>query len=137
MEALRVTVRQKGPLFEPGVPAHVLNDWQRDTLEEIAHQAQQEIQRRARGFNKSGRGGTGRAASAVHAYDRGSSWAVVGENNEGVVWWPWLEGTSKRNATTRFKGYHVFRIVKNIMRRKAKRIGDDIMQAYLPFIGGR
>lgn len=33
--------------------------------------------------------------------------AVV--NDTGVVYGPWLEGTSSRNQTTRFKGYHAFR----------------------------
>lgn len=28
-----------------------------------------------------------------------------------LVYAPWLEGTSKRNQSTRFKGYHTFRLI--------------------------
>lgn len=30
-------------------------------------------------------------------------------HDRGIIYGPWLEGTSRRNATTRFKGYHSFR----------------------------
>lgn len=39
-------------------------------------------------------------------------------HDSGVVYGPWLEGVSSRNATTRFKGYHTFRIVRGRMSRK-------------------
>jgi len=38
----------------------------------------------------------------------------------GVIYGPWLEGTSSRNQTTRFKGYSSFRIVaQNVEKRSA------------------
>lgn len=46
----------------------------------------------------------------------------------GVVYGPWLEGTSSRNQTTRFKGYHTFRQVAQRLQGKA----DDIAQRVLP-----
>lgn len=39
-------------------------------------------------------------------------------HDNGVIYGPWLEGISSRNQTTRFKGYHTFRIVKNRMAQK-------------------
>lgn len=36
-----------------------------------------------------------------------------------VVYGPWLEGISNRNRTTRFKGYHIFRLVAAGMQRRA------------------
>jgi len=41
-----------------------------------------------------------------------------------VIYGPWLEGVSSRNATTRFKGYHTFRIVKNRVAQKSRDITD-------------
>ena len=32
-------------------------------------------------------------------------------HDRGVIYGPWLEGVSPRNAATRFKGYHMFRRV--------------------------
>jgi hypothetical protein len=131
---MSVIITRRGPMFD-GVAAALIKDWQRETMETVADAAQAEIQRRARAFRRSGRN-TGRAAAAVHVYDKGSTWQVKGENTQGEVWWPWLEGESRRNFSTRFKGYHTFRIVKNIYRRKAKRIGTDLLQKYLPLMGG-
>jgi hypothetical protein len=39
-------------------------------------------------------------------------------NDRGVVYGPWLEGTSSRNRTTRFKGYMSFRRAADELRRK-------------------
>lgn len=42
----------------------------------------------------------------------------------GVVYGPWLEGTSSRNSSTRFKGYHTFRLVEQQMEKEALDIGE-------------
>lgn len=39
----------------------------------------------------------------------------------GVVYGPWLEGVSRRNAETRFKGYATFRRVKQRVEKQADR----------------
>lgn len=43
-------------------------------------------------------------------------------HDNGVVYGPWLEGISSRNETTRFKGYHTFRIVRSRLAQKTKAI---------------
>ncbi len=40
----------------------------------------------------------------------------------GVVYGPWLEGTSERNRTTRFKGYATFRRMAQQLDRDSTRI---------------
>ncbi len=42
----------------------------------------------------------------------------------GIVYGPWLEGTSSRNETTGFKGYHTFRTVMQEMEKSADKIAD-------------
>jgi hypothetical protein len=37
----------------------------------------------------------------------------------GVVYGPWLEGVSRRNQTTRFKGYRTFRTIAQRMARES------------------
>ena len=40
---------------------------------------------------------------------------------------PWLEGTSRRNQTTRFKGYAMFRRGRDRADREAQKIADKII----------
>jgi len=41
------------------------------------------------------------------------------------VYGPWLEGTSSRNQTTRFKGYQSFRNTKDWLNKEAEKVGND------------
>ena len=40
-------------------------------------------------------------------------------HDRGIIYGPWLEGTSSRNQSTRFKGYHAFREASQQVTRKA------------------
>lgn len=39
-------------------------------------------------------------------------------HDRGIVYGPWLEGVSARNATSRFKGYHMFRRTKQYLQER-------------------
>ena len=53
---------------------------------------------------------------------------LTGRIDDGnVVYGPWLEGTSSRNQTTRFKGYHSFQIVRQQLQNEM----PAIMQAQI------
>src|SRR5262252_8494608 len=119
-----VTIRAKGPLFD-GLAEEAIDRWARATEEELASQGQAEIVRRTRLMRRTNstarkirvrgyRPHTGAAERAVRISETTGAWKITGESHEGRVWWPWLEGTSKRNLSSRFKGYHTFRIVKNL-----------------------
>jgi hypothetical protein len=45
----------------------------------------------------------------------------------GVRYGPWLEGTSSRNDTTRFKGYRTFQIVRQEMQRDAPKKANNVI----------
>ena len=45
----------------------------------------------------------------------------------GVVYGSWLEGTSSRNRTSRFKGYKTFRITKRLLQGKAPTIAQLVV----------
>ncbi len=45
--------------------------------------------------------------------------------SDPVVYGAWLEGTSRRNQSTRFKGYRIWKMT----RRKMKKLGTAIAQA--------
>lgn len=46
----------------------------------------------------------------------------VGRLWNNVIYGPWLEGTSSRNQTTRFKGYAMFRRTKQQLDKEKDRI---------------
>lgn len=72
---------------------------------------------------------TGHYQRSIHTEFRSRLHAEV--NDSGVVYGSWLEGTSRRNQTTRFKGYASFRrarqklerAVEPTVRKALKRIG--------------
>lgn len=128
-------IRVYGPLWDGEADA-AIKAWLDDTTAKLAHQGEEIIKSKARRFNRSHRGGTGRAADHVRAHKVSESWFITGDNNRGVVWWPWLEGTSRRNQTTRFKGYHVFRLTRAILRKRMKNVAQDELDAWIGRMGG-
>jgi hypothetical protein len=52
-------------------------------------------------------------------------------NDDQVIYGPWLEGTSSRNKTTRFKGYHTFRTVTQQVQREVPVITERVLATYL------
>lgn len=55
-------------------------------------------------------------------------WVV---HDRGVVYGPWLEGVSRRNATTRFKGYHSFRRATQQLSQQAPQIIARILREWI------
>lgn len=55
----------------------------------------------------------------------------------GVVYGPWLEGVSPRNATTRFKGYSSFRRTAQWMREQAGDVAKRHIGAWVASMKGR
>jgi hypothetical protein len=52
-------------------------------------------------------------------------------NLGGLIYGPWIEGTSSRNATTRFKGYSTFRRMRQEIDAKAEEIGNRTMARHM------
>lgn len=57
--------------------------------------------------------------------DRAVTGFVV--DDSGVVYGPWLEGTSSRNARSRFKGYATFRRTRDAVQRDVVAIAGPII----------
>src|SRR5580698_10083418 len=96
-----VTVKIKGPLFD-SAPADVVRVTLEEVTESVAKQGAAIIKSKAAKWNVSGRGGTGAAAQSVTFRTASTTAIVEGRSTRGKVWWPWLEGDSKRNKSTRF-----------------------------------
>lgn len=49
---------------------------------------------------------------------------------------PWLEGTGSRNFTTRFKGYHSFRLAAQSLQSIAPMVAESVLTKYIPEMNG-
>ena len=51
-------------------------------------------------------------------------------HDRGIVYGPWLEGTSTRNRTTRFKGYHAFGTAAATVQARMSEVVDRVIGRY-------
>jgi hypothetical protein len=133
--AASIRVDISGPLFD-GTAQRAADEWVHDTQSRLAEQGAAIVRDKAMRFNKSRRGGTGGAARSVSFRADGASFLFEGKSDKGTVWWPWLEGTSRRNLDTSFKGYHAFRLAKNIIAKKWRKVAQDELDKKLAAMGG-
>lgn len=66
--------------------------------------------------------------------DKVANGAVV--HDRGVIYGPWLEGTSSRNARSRFKGYHAFRTATRDLEHNAQTYLRPVIDAALRRLRG-
>jgi hypothetical protein len=64
----------------------------------------------------------------IEAKEMPNGWRV---HDSGIVYGPWLEGTSRRNQTTRFKGYATFRRIAQQLDKRAVGIVARTVQKYV------
>jgi len=132
---VNTSVERYGPVFDGRAEIAVL-EFERAVTREAAEIGRDWIRIAAMGMDKSGRGGTGAAAAGVLLNPIPGGWRIFGAMVKGTVWWPWLEGTSKRNASTGFKGYDAFRATKFKLQRSIPAIAEMKLAEYLPQMGG-
>jgi hypothetical protein len=56
--------------------------------------------------------------------------------DSNVVYGPWLEGTGRRNQTTRFKGYHSFRKATQTIQRDVPRVVAPVLARVVAQLNG-
>lgn len=128
---LKVNVRVKGPLFDPGAPAAV-----NEALNAIVSDTVAEGERLVKLDLRPGHGLlTGHYARSVHGEVTGSLHGIVHDSR--VVYGPWLEGVSNRNRTTRFKGYAMFRRAAQQLQRNIGRIAQTAIDRLTRSLGGK
>lgn len=124
-----------GPLFS-GEAAAAARDFTNSLAGEIAAIGQTWIKLDTERMDKSGRGGTGKAAGGVRLAGQGGQYVISGGIEKGDFDWPWLEGTSKRNKSTGFKGYGSFRRTRLRMRKQVTPFAQQQLDQYLTAMGG-
>jgi hypothetical protein len=130
-------VRKMGPLFD-GEASVAVREWIDASLRETSETGADWIRIAAMGMDKSGRGGTGHAAAAVHVTRLGpvEGYRIWGGMVKGEVWWPWLEGVSRRNVRSKFKGYLAFRTARYKLQRYEKPVFEARLAEFIGRMGG-
>ena len=132
MATTKVTL--EGPVFDDEA-AYAADQFTADLATTIAAIGQTWIKVEAHGFDRSGRN-HGAAADGVEIVGQGANWTIRGGIRKGKYSWPWLEGTSKRNATTQFKGYKTFSRTRARMRRQVTPWAQAELNKFIAAMGG-
>jgi hypothetical protein len=99
--SVTTTLKMTGPMFD-GSAARILAEGITDAGERLMDDAKREVEQGTGQFKNP----TGRYRGGIHTEITATRFKVLPGRLPYVAW---LEGTSRRNQTTRFKGYGVFR----------------------------
>lgn len=119
---MQITMTTTGPLFNGGT-VKAIEDALHASQDAVAQQGEQDIHTL---LGQVLRNPTGYFESNVRTSMVGGDFVV----DDNVIYGPWLEGTSSRNTTTRFKGYSVFRRTAQALERKATAIVSSVFSRY-------
>ncbi|HTY35424.1 hypothetical protein [Mycobacterium sp.] len=126
-----VQITTVGPIFD-GEAEVALAALATEIVSQVADAALSDLQAR---FHETFMAPTGAYESQVVKNLASPTSAEIGDG--GSRYGPWLEGTSHRNQTTRFKGYHNFRFVtQTYQRQKAAAIATQILAYQMGRFGG-
>ena len=119
-----VQIVLSGPFFTNAMPS--LIDAMLDEMKlAVASQVLADVQYN---LDRSLRHPTPYYETQIMVQQRVDDWVV---HDRGIVYGPWLEGTSSRNRTTRFKGYASFRRAVQSAGQKAPQIVASIAQRFV------
>lgn len=119
-----IDIDLRGPLFAGRSPAAVRR-FARDATDAIAAQTYSEVMGN---LNGSIRHPTPYYETQIVNQRMGEGRKV---HDRGIVYGPWLEGTSARNQTTTFRGYHSFGRAREVMRARAAQIARWVLRRHI------
>jgi hypothetical protein len=128
-----ITVHPAGPLLD-GRADGALAQWQESTSKAIADEGMERLGKVP--MNKSGRSKGNFRASLHEVRQSRAAVTIPGPMIRGATWAPWLEGTSRRNRSTRFRGYHLFRDTARELDGLAEQIGERELAKVIADMGG-
>jgi hypothetical protein len=138
MITINITPQMKGKFFtnRNHVISNVLDDMEDDIDKKGMDRLRNRFKKAPAGVLKNPTGYYhSRLDSNRHGLMSGGKGFSVEFHDSGVVYGPWLEGTSSRNQTTRFKGYSVFRktrdwlesrVVPQLLSKYSKKIEREL-----------
>lgn len=130
---VRADCRVEGPLAN-GDAEKAAQDWARNTTQALADKGVELL--RAFPMNKTGRARGGFEGALKTVRISPTETRIPGPMEKGVVWAPWLEGVSKRNESTKFGGYHLFRKTRLQLQKMAPQIAQEELDKVIGRMGG-
>lgn len=122
-------IEEHGPLFDGGF-GRIVDEMIQEMVWEVGAQASANVHHNADGSFKNP---TPYYETQI-TVERHDSDVLV--HDRGVVYGPWLEGVSSRNALTRFKGYHIWRRAAQEVERQVPALIGPILARYLARLRG-
>lgn len=133
----------KGPLFQSGVVQQQIQQFRQGVIQELVEAGEERLammlRPRPAGVYLSvaeaqrGKASTGNYRRNLHTRVE-AGYGLIGDG--GVIYGPWLEGTSSRNETTRFKGYASFRRVAQWLQEKGRPVAEAHLARLNERLGG-
>ncbi len=130
---IRADCRVSGPLAN-GDAEKAAEEWATNTTRAIADKGVELL--KAFPMDKTGRSRGGFAGALQATRVSPTQTRIAGPTERGVTWAPWLEGTSKRNDSTSFGGYGLFRKTRLQLQKMAPDIAQAELEKVLPRMGG-
>lgn len=126
---VKVTVGALGPLADGSAP-QIVHAWADEVKKDIA----QEGVNRLKSFpmDKTGRA-TGHYQSEIRTSNLSFNDIRI---DDPVVYGPWLQGSSSRNQSTRFKGYRLWTKTAQLLQDDAAQIAEKRMPELIQKLGG-
>lgn len=122
-----------GPIFD-GVADQVIDEIKDEIAKRGAEYARDQLRQVV--MDKTGRA-RGVFQEHLQTVQRDLGYSVPAPMIKGETWGPFLEGVTKRNVGTDFKGYQIFAKERRYLRAgKAQKIADEVVAERLPEIGG-
>lgn len=119
-----ITITVSGPFFATA-PAAVIAAMVREMQYQVAAQVSADVHQN---LDRSLQHPTPYYETQIMIQDRVDTFVV---HDRGIVYGPWLEGTSSRNRTTRFKGYASFRRATATGTQKAPAIVAKVASGFI------
>lgn len=130
---INLEVDIKGPFFQ-GDYTRELHKHLDEAKADIAQMGVNRIQERigARAKNPSGYYAGHVVTDVVKPFND----QIIELSGRAVAYGPWIEGTSSRNSTTRYKGYRIFRQVRSWLRKAATPIAQAKIDQFVNRMNG-
>lgn len=117
-----------GPIAD-GTAQEALIQWLDESKKEVAQLAVDQL--RSIRMDKTGRG-TGHYQAGIRQNFTTFNDILI---DDPVIYGPWLEGSSQRNDSTRFKGYHLWRQTSQKIASQAGDIAQKKLESYKDRMG--
>jgi hypothetical protein len=126
-----LSLTERGTWLE-GRGGPVVRKFNEDAKQLVAKAGEDQIRQR---IGRRAKHPTGSFAGAVHTKDFKKGRTIQADYPQ-ILYGPWLEGISAKNASTRFKGYRMFRLTRTWLRRNYMALIQDLLNEAIAKLNG-